>query len=121
MDLGEKYRDINGMVEYFTNLYRSGCTSYTVHGQPSDMGCTNMTISNGRHSYYILATNDRIRIESLGLKPFPNQVIKFDEIDDMKYNENYIMFRYRGHILYLDLMNYENTYLRNAEENEGSV
>ena len=109
MDLGEKYRDINGMVEYFTNLYRSGCTSYTVHGQPSDMGCTNMTISNGRHSYYILATNDRIRVESLGLKPFPDQVIKFDEIDNMEYNDKFIEFKYGRNQLHLDLITYQNT------------
>ena len=80
-----------------------------------------MTISNGRHSYYIILTNDRVRIEGLGLKPFPDQIIKLDDIENMEYNENYIMFKYGGHILYLDLMNYENTYLRDAEEDEGSV
>ena len=121
MDLGEKYREINRMVDYFTNLYRSGSISYDVNGRPSEIGCANMTLSTGRYSYNVIATNDRVRVEGLGLKPFPDQIIKFDDIEDMEYNENYIMFKYGGHILYLDLMNCENTYLKEIEENEGSV
>lgn len=113
MDMGAKYREINKMVGYFTAQYWGGeDIPYQVQGRPSEIDHTNMTLLAGKHSYYVGASKYKLYIYELGTKAFPDQLVGLEDIEDMDYTEGYIMFKYKGKTLYLDLVNSDNSYLK---------
>ena len=106
------FRDFNKMVEFYANLYMTEDIPYTVLGFPSDMDCTSMVLSVGRHSYYVGATKTKGLVYELGIKTFPDQSFDLENLKLIEYDRNSIMFHYGDNELCLDLDNPDESYLK---------